>query len=214
MTTGNILLIDDDPALLEALRDTVHFQLPKTEVHALGSLKPALERLKTQRFSAIISDMRMPDMTGLELLRQAQQVQPDAPFLLITGRGDRELADEAFRAGAFDFIQKPFDRWTFIASLKMAFNASRLRTRMHARQSTLKKLSRLLRTHEEMARQPLAVGNIYTLCSLKRGIGLSRSSVEMIRTRYEICRHLLARDTETLTGIIQNSWRHAWQRLC
>jgi two-component system C4-dicarboxylate transport response regulator DctD len=124
MTRGNVLIVDDDHALLEALRDTLNLRLPKTEVHAIDSPKRALELLKTQRFRAIISDMRMPGMTGLELLRQVQEVQPQASFMLITGRGDLKLADEAFRNGAFDFIQKPFERCEFVDLLKTAFSAA------------------------------------------------------------------------------------------
>src|SRR5262249_6943130 len=81
-------------------------------------------------YDAIISDIKMPGMDGLALLARVRELRPDTPTLLITGHGEHELAVQALRGGAYDFIQKPIDREYFVASLSRALPLRQLSRRV------------------------------------------------------------------------------------
>jgi len=103
---GNILLIEDidqeRTALCEVLKDGGY------RVTAVGNGVSALEELKGHNYDLIISDLRMPELDGLGLLRKLNEKEIDIPFIVISGYGTVESAIEAMKLGAFDFILKPF----------------------------------------------------------------------------------------------------------
>lgn len=215
MPKEKVLIVDDDPALLNALCHAVSFRLPRVTVRTADSPTLAMEQMHAERPRAIISDMRMPNMTGLALLKEAQRVHPEVPFILMTGRGDPELAAEAFRAGAFDFIQKPFERDAFMSSLKAALTVSRLKAKITRRLSTLAELTRLIKVHENMVEGPCG-NNPYSAESRKlraRSLILSRSSLEKIRKHHRLCEQALGRNEETITHTVEATRRQARQRL-
>ena len=109
MDNGRILLVDDDTALLQALSQLVSLRMTTVQVDTSDSALQALELIKAQDYDAIVSDIKMPGMDGLTLLSRIQQVRPETPTLLITGHGEHDLAVQALRGGAYDFIQKPID---------------------------------------------------------------------------------------------------------
>src|SRR2546425_3988896 len=86
----------------------------------------ALESIKAVDYDAIVTDIKMPGMDGLALLREIARLRPTTPTLLITGHGEHDLAVQALRGGAYDFVQKPIDRDYFVASLERAFELRRL----------------------------------------------------------------------------------------
>lgn len=106
MKPPEILIVDDDPGIVAWLEDT----LPQEgiAVHGETSARVALERLRDQAFDIVISDVEMPEMRGLELLRAIHEIRPMQMVLLITAFGSINLAVEAVRAGAVDFLAKPF----------------------------------------------------------------------------------------------------------
>lgn len=126
MTTSHILLIDDDPAVLVALPETLHLWMPGSIVDICGSARLALDRIESTDYDAIVSDIRMPDMDGLALLDRIRMIRPNTPTLLITGHGDHSLAVQALHGGAFDYILKPVDREYFINSLNRAVRMRQL----------------------------------------------------------------------------------------
>src|SRR5204863_104616 len=77
-------------------------------------------------YDAIVSDIKMPGMDGLALLHEIRDLRPATPTLMITGHGERDLAVQALRGGAYDFVQKPIDRDYFVASLERAIQLRRL----------------------------------------------------------------------------------------
>jgi PAS domain S-box-containing protein len=131
-----ILLVDDDPALLEALPEALRLRLDGIEIDTSETARDALERLRETDYDAIVSDIKMPGMDGLALLAEAAELRPGTPVLLITGHGERDLAVKALRGGAYDFVQKPIDREYFVASLERAVQMRRL-DRQVAEQRTL-----------------------------------------------------------------------------
>lgn len=122
-----VLIVDDDRVLLQALPETVRLRMGGVEVDIAEDAASALEQIRTGDYDAIVSDIKMPGMDGLELLGRLHELAPEIPTLLITGHGEQELTVEALRRGAYDFIQKPIDREYFIASLRRAIQVRQLR---------------------------------------------------------------------------------------
>jgi PAS domain S-box-containing protein len=120
MTNAMILIVDDDPALLQALPEAVSLRVPELTIETADSAAAALERIRQIDYDAIITDIKMPGMDGLALLREIRALRPETPTVLITGHGEYDLTVQALRGGAYDFIQKPIDREYFVASLKRA----------------------------------------------------------------------------------------------
>src|SRR5260221_2935905 len=127
MHSPHIRMVHDDPALLQALPHTVSLRLPEAKVDTSNSAQRALELIRAHDYDTIVSDMKFPGMDGLELLRKIQQLRPETLTLLITGHGDHDLAIQALRGGAYDYLLKPIDRDYFVAALERALHTRRLR---------------------------------------------------------------------------------------
>jgi len=123
----HILIVDDDPALLQALPQTVSLRLPEAKVDTSSSAHRALELIRAHDYDTIVSDIKMPGMGGLELLAKIHELRPETLTLLITGHGDHDLAIQALRGGAYDYLLKPIDRDYFVAALDRALHTYRLR---------------------------------------------------------------------------------------
>ena len=133
-----VLIVDDDPALLHALPETVRARMMNhVIVETSETAQGALSRIAATDYDAIISDVKMPGMDGLALLREIRSLRPDTPTLLVTGHGEHDLAVQALRGGAYDFIQKPIDREYFIASLNRAIQVRRLKRQVDEQKATL-----------------------------------------------------------------------------
>ncbi len=130
MTGSHVLLVDDDVALLRALPETLRLRMDDLTVETADSGATALDRLAATDYDAIVCDIKMPGMDGLALLARIRALRPDTPTLLITGHGEHDLAVQALRGGAYDFIQKPIDREYFVASLSRAIQMRRLSRRV------------------------------------------------------------------------------------
>lgn len=102
---GEIYLVDDEPELLEACRQT--FELEGYNVRTFESGRKLFPALNADWPGVIISDVKMPDIDGLDLLRKIHKRMPDIPVIMLTGHGDVRMAIEAIRAGAYDFLEKP-----------------------------------------------------------------------------------------------------------
>jgi PAS domain S-box-containing protein len=139
-----ILLVDDDPALLEALPEALRLRLDGIEIDTSETASEALERLRDTDYDAIVSDIKMPGMDGLALLAEAAKIRPGTPVLLITGHGEHDLAVQALRGGAYDFVQKPIDRDYFVASLERAIHMRRLDRQVDEQRTLLEQHARLL----------------------------------------------------------------------
>ena len=115
-----IYLIDDD----EDVRRAVSFLLSTAgfAVRVYESGVTFLEKLDGLRPGCIVSDVRMPGMDGVELLRQIRQKDVTMPMIVMTGHGDVTLAVAAMKAGAVDFIEKPFSDEVLLLALRAAFS--------------------------------------------------------------------------------------------
>jgi two-component system, LuxR family, response regulator FixJ len=117
-TDGVVHVIDDDEAVLESLA----FLLETAGVAArtYGSPLAFLEALPGAEPGCVVTDVRMPEMSGLDLLRRLTDSGRAFPAVVITGHGDVPLAVEAMKLGAVDFIEKPFDDELFLTAIRGA----------------------------------------------------------------------------------------------
>jgi DNA-binding NtrC family response regulator len=104
---GRVLVVEDDRQMGELLRDRLSRR--GYEVDALVSPEEALERLASEDFDAVVTDVRMQGIDGIQLCERVSLNRPDVPVLVITAFGSLETAVAAIRAGAFDFLAKPFE---------------------------------------------------------------------------------------------------------
>jgi signal transduction histidine kinase len=138
MTNGAyVLIVDDDPALLQALPQTLHLRIPGIKVDTCDSALEALKQIQEHDYDAIVRDIKMPGMDGLALLTKIKELRPETPTLLITGHGEHEIAIHALRGGAYDYIQKPIDREYCVAALGRAVQTHQLQRQVIEQQRAL-----------------------------------------------------------------------------
>jgi two-component system response regulator FixJ len=115
-------VIDDDAAV----RESTDFLLRSAglTVKTYDSAAAFLDALPTIGSGCIITDVRMPGISGIDLLRRLKEMQVQLPVIVITGHGDVPLAVEAMKSGAVDFLEKPFDDDVLLASVRTALNRS------------------------------------------------------------------------------------------
>ena len=139
MSQARVLLVDDDPALLQALPEALRLRMAGVTVETADSAAAALDRIAARDYDAIVTDIKMPGMDGLELLAELRMQRPDTPTLMITGHGEHDLVVHALRGGAYDFVQKPIDRDYFVASLSRAIETRALSRRCKEQQVALER---------------------------------------------------------------------------
>src|SRR5437773_4831897 len=154
MSEGHVLIVDDDPALLQALPEALQMRMSGVTVDTAHSAVAALDRITARDYDAIVTDIRMPGMDGLELLAEIRTHRPDTPTLMITGYGEHDLVVQALRAGAYDFIRKPIDRDYFVGSLRRAIEKRGLSRRVKGQQLAVERhLNELEAIVEERTRE-------------------------------------------------------------
>ena len=137
MSQGGVLIVDDDLALLEALPQDLRLRMGGVTVETADSAAVALERIAARDYDAIVADIKMPGMDGLELLTEIRTRWPDTPTLMITGHGENELVVGALRGGACDFIHKPIDRDYLVTALQRAMATREASRRVKEQQVAL-----------------------------------------------------------------------------
>ena len=125
MAQESILIVDDDAVALEVLEDVLRLHLRDVIVDTTSSPVEALKRVATTDYGAILTDLKMPVLDGLELLSRVLVIRPQTRVLLMTGHGEEDTRRRALASGAFAFIQKPFDRDALISLLTSALTAPR-----------------------------------------------------------------------------------------
>jgi nitrogen regulation protein NR(I) len=121
---SKILLIEDDPAIVVTLRRLLAEEGHQVEVENRGDT--GLERARSNPFDAVITDMKLPGLNGLELVRELHSSCPRLPIILITAHGTTETAIEATKSGAYDYLLKPFEMPELIELVSQAVKSSRL----------------------------------------------------------------------------------------
>ena len=127
---GNVYVIDDD----DAMRDSLHFLLGTADFHVVlfESAHQFLDTLPNADFGCVLSDIRMPGIDGLELLKRLKASRSPLPVLIMTGHGDVPLAVEAMKLGAADFLEKPFEDDRLIGMIDAALSKAEAGARSEA----------------------------------------------------------------------------------
>jgi len=121
---ARILVVDDEPPQLEVLRFILGDE--GYEVVTAGSGRGALAALRRQPADVVLTDLKMPDLSGIALLEQILRAQPGACVVLMTAHGTIDSAVEAMRKGAFDYLTKPLDREVLLLAVSRAVERTRL----------------------------------------------------------------------------------------
>ena len=119
-----LLVVDDESLILDSFRFA--FPAPQYEVITAATGRQALELFSTLSPDVVICDIKLPDMTGIDLFRKLHTEDPKIPVILMTGHGTAGTAIDAMRAGAFEYVLKPLDPDTLIPLVESAIETSRL----------------------------------------------------------------------------------------
>ncbi len=174
---ATIYVIDDD----EAVRQSIEFLLKTAgiEVRSFESAKAFLDVLPEITGGCVVTDVRMPDITGIDLLRRVREVKPELPVIVITGHGDVPLAVEAMKLGAADFLEKPFDDDLLIASARSALHQVADTTKRNAGVAEIHDKLAGLSNRERQVLEGLVAGKPNKVIAFD--LGISPRTVEIYR---------------------------------
>lgn len=123
-TRGSILVVDDDPGVLKST--TSLLQNAGYHVIASANVDGAMKELQGERVEVVVTDIVMPHISGIDLLKEVHEIDPHIPVILMTGYADIEKMIDAIKIGAFDFIIKPVNIELFVHSVEKAINYCRM----------------------------------------------------------------------------------------
>jgi two-component system response regulator FixJ len=174
---STVHVIDDD----EALRDSLTFLLRTARLDVLSypSATAFLDALPEANLSCVITDVRMPGMSGIDLLRRQRERKISVPVIVITGHGDIPLAVEAMRIGAIDFLEKPFDDEVLIASVKAALRQKEGEAKRHGERAEIEGRLAALSNRERDVLGGLVAGRANKQIAFD--LGISPRTVEIYR---------------------------------
>lgn len=178
MSSDDIVhVIDDD----EAVRESLEFLLrsAKVQVRTYASAMAFLETSSGLKSGCIITDVRMPGIDGIELLRRLRQQDVQVPVIVVTGHGDVPLAVEAMKIGAADFLEKPFDDDVLLASVRSALSRHERVNQQDAERVAIQQRLAALSNRERQVLEGLITG--YPNKTIAYDLGISPRTVEIYR---------------------------------
>ncbi|HOB25059.1 MAG TPA: sigma-54 dependent transcriptional regulator [Kaistella sp.] len=137
-----ILIVEDEKAISGVLQSILSDELTDYEFVVAEDGLEGYKQIEKEDFALVISDIKMPKLSGTELLKQALQLKPDTTFVMISGHADIDTAVDCLKEGAYDFISKPIDINRLITSVKNALDKRILQKtnqNLKSENSTLKK---------------------------------------------------------------------------
>jgi FixJ family two-component response regulator len=163
-----VLVVDDDPAFLHIVPATLTRTLPHVVVETCPSARLAAAKLAEGHYDAAITDLSMPELDGFGVLAHTLNARPCTPIVFITGKTEVELAEQAFREGAFDFIPKPLDADRLRWSIDLAIKTHRLRRRIEERRVYITQLREVMTRRWEKPLSKQTTGAVEPSRSLMR----------------------------------------------
>jgi two-component system, LuxR family, response regulator FixJ len=170
-------VIDDD----EAVRHSLAFLLATAgiDVQTYDSATSFLEVAPELNAGCIITDVRMPELSGIDLLRRLRELKVAVPVIVITGHGDVPLAVEAMKIGAIDFLEKPFDEEVLLASVRFGLNAVDREHKREAERSEVEGRLAGLSNRERDVLEGLVAGHANK--QIAYDLGISPRTIEIYR---------------------------------
>jgi two-component system, LuxR family, response regulator FixJ len=170
-------VVDDDDAARESLRFLLETaQIP---VRAYQSARAFLDALPAAAEGCVITDVKMPEIDGLELVRQVRRRNPGLPVIVITGHADVPLAVDAMKAGAVDFIEKPYDGEVLLGSVRSAFTGGGSKQPRDGERAEIETRLAALTQRERQVLDGLIAGHPNKV--IAHDLGISARTVEIYR---------------------------------
>lgn len=170
-------VVDDD----EAMRDSMAFLLRagNFRVQTYAAATDFLEALPQIKAGCVVTDVRMPGMSGIELLQRLRELKVSLPVIVVSGHGDVPLAVEAMKTGALDFIEKPFDDDVFLRAVRTALSAHAVDSQRQAQKATINSRLESLSNREREVLEGLVAGHPNK--TIAYDLGISPRTVEIYR---------------------------------
>jgi two-component system response regulator FixJ len=170
-------VVDDD----EAMRDSMAFLLraENFQVKTYADAADFLNALPQINTGCIVTDVRMPGMSGIELLQRLRELKVSLPVIVVSGHGDVPLAVEAMKTGALDFIEKPFDDEVFLHAVRMALSTHAVDSQREAQKATINSRLESLSNREREVLEGLVAGHPNKTIAFD--LGISPRTVEIYR---------------------------------
>jgi two-component system, LuxR family, response regulator FixJ len=170
-------VIDDDDAARESLKFLL--RTAKIDVRTYDSATAFLNTVSEGAIGCIVTDVRMPGVSGVDLLRQLKARGSTMPVIVITGHGDIQLAVEAMKIGAADFLEKPFDDEVLLASVKSALGRLAKDAQRETERADLNNRLATLSSREREVLEGLVAGKANKVIAFD--LGISPRTVEIYR---------------------------------
>lgn len=170
-------VVDDD----EAMRDSMAFLLraENFQVKTYADATDFLEALPQIKTGCVVTDVRMPGMSGIELLQRLRELKVSLPVIVVSGHGDVPLAVEAMKTGALDFIEKPFDDEVFLRAVRMALSTHAVDSQREAQKAAINSRLESLSNREREVLEGLVAGHPNK--TIAYDLGISPRTVEIYR---------------------------------
>ena len=174
---GTVHVIDDD----EALRNSLKFLLESAGIDVVthDSASAFLDVVCKVEPACIITDVKMPGLSGIELLQRIKELKLDVPVIVITGHADVPLAVEAMKVGAADFFEKPFDDELLLASVRSALSRHDRDHQRHAERAEIDARLASLSSRERDVLKGLVAGHANKQIAFD--LGISPRTIEIYR---------------------------------
>jgi len=179
LTDSIVAIIDDDDALRDALAVLVTAAGWRADGYA--SAEDFLASLDGERAGCALIDVRLPGIDGMELFRRLAEVAPGFPVVILTGHGDVPMAVEALKAGAVDFIEKPFDPDRLLTSLRQALSRDAAIRETKSAVDEFRALEGKLTPREREVMDFMVLGQSNKM--IAANLGISPRTVEIYRAR-------------------------------
>jgi len=171
-------VIDDDDAVRESLQFLLN--TARLSVRTYDSATAFLSSLPKIDFGCIVTDVRMPELSGVDLLRRLKELKVGMPVIVITGHGDVQLAVEAMKIGAADFIEKPFDDERLLTAVRLALGRWEKDSQEDAERAGLLDKLATLSGREREVLEGLVAGKPNKIIAFD--LGISPRTVEIYRS--------------------------------
>ncbi|AZC17646.1 MULTISPECIES: response regulator transcription factor [Pseudomonas] len=190
-----VYVVDDDPAML----DSTVWLLESVGLAAVPftSGREFLEHCDPSRNACVLLDVRMPGMGGLNVQEELRQREIDLPLIFVSGHADVPIVVRAFKAGAADFIEKPYNEQLLLDSVQQALNRAGSRQRQGAGQARVMERLESLTPREKDVLLPLVRG--YTNREIAEQLGVSIKTIDLYRSR--VMKRMQAEHLPELVGM-------------